>query len=120
MVVKQDYHAEHVAEQMATSHYPGKSKTRAAIIFYRDLEKLVGQLSYEQFTLRITEVNRMADELKAEGWCFLPGTDEDGGGIWYHHRAGSVNSLGRGFPSFEAATVATYNSAVRELHNVAN
>ena len=120
MVLNRNYQAEHLSNSMADWHYRGKSKPRAAAIFYRDLKKLWGQLRYKQLTQQIAKVNQMADELKAEGWRFLPSADGNSGGCWYHDQAGSVNSQGAGFPSFEAATIATYNSAVRQLHCVAN
>lgn len=107
---------EEASECLVRNHYFGKSKPAAARRFQADLQMRVGPALRQKCHDEATSFMAKVDELIAEGWRFLQ--NDYGGGVWYHHAAGSVNRMGGDFDSYETATNYTFHSPVRLLHCV--
>lgn len=101
------------AKYVANKYYLGKSPDHAACLLARDAVE-VFWLEHAGRTEHQERIVEMADDLRAEGWGMIwpPGF----GYLWRHSECNvDVNRGGGTFETFEAATVATFESQTRQL-----
>lgn len=117
-VTRYHYTVEGVVDNLVIWHYQGASRTLAAAKLRPEVERGVAAVVRQKIQEEARELRRMEEELEAEGWRFV--WDASGfGGFWVHASGVNVNRMGDTFPSRKEATLATYNSATRELKRVA-
>jgi hypothetical protein len=111
----ESYTPDVVADTMVRCHYYGVSKAHALPLFERDLHELVREQQYAAYVAKCSEVYALADELRAEGWRWIPSYAGGDGGHWRHDRLGDVNNGGGDFRSYEEGTRRAYESNVRRV-----
>jgi hypothetical protein len=110
---RRGYDVNDVARHVAQTHYLGASVERAAALLARDAIEAFwvehGGRTHEQ-----ERIQEMAEALRVEGWVLV---NHPGFGYLWRHRVAQVdvNRGGGTFDTFEAATVATYESATRQV-----
>jgi len=105
------------AQRKTDLNYRGTSPSHACALLERDLMRAYYDRHGGQ-SERAEKISAMAQQLRDEGWEYIPDRRGDArGGLWYHSGDGvTINQNGGSFGSFEAATVTAYESHTRELY----
>jgi len=110
---RRGYAINDVARHVTQKHYCGVSYDRAAALLARDSVACFWT-EHAGRTEEQDKIAMMAEELRSEGWVMVnpPGF----GYLWYHKQTHvDVNRGGGTFSTFEAATIAVYQSATRKI-----
>jgi hypothetical protein len=100
-----------VAETMAERHFTGKDRSGAARRLQPAIAAAFWRL-YGGLTEKQATISDKATQLSREGWSPLF-DQRDKGCFWRHHSGITVNCNGGFFPSYQAATLAAYESQTR-------
>lgn len=104
-----------MGQQLAEQFYAGVDRQRAGRKLQGLLATAVAQAIGDQRKKQHDEYKEMADQLRAEGWQYLPDPTGIHAGLWLHTESyTSVNRMGGFFRSWEDATHVTFHSETRQ------
>jgi len=101
-----------LAETMVERHFLGKDRNAAAKRLRPAIAAAFWRL-YGGLTDKQVSIADKAAQLSKEGWA--PLYDDHGACFWRHQSGITVNSNGGFFPSYQAATLAAYESQTRAM-----